>query len=215
MYRRYLWLSTLACFSVRQHVNRNVLCQVAQTCLNRSNSSSTVNKYYYCYRCCVYTSSCAWSWVHVVRQSLFNAAWLCKWKHHTLPKCSRLNAGVWRTLFAWLSPGCREKKNTLSPITHSLLLCARIICHPALLVSENGHLTQTHTVGHLCCSRPPADLFKCLPLSQQWVGLTSKRSKPVGQYTSNLPFTAKGCCCLYWYIILTISAATKNNFHYQ
>lgn len=38
-----------------------------------------------------------------------------------------------------------------SPCLRSLLL-ALIIRHPVLLMFENGHLTKTHTVGHLCFS---------------------------------------------------------------
>lgn len=54
-----------------------------------------------------------------VRRSLFSSVdRVCKWKHHTLPKCLRLNAGVWKTLFVWPSPGCAaEKENTLLTVT--------------------------------------------------------------------------------------------------
>lgn len=47
-------------------------------------------------------------------------------------------------------PGGAEKRKhyRLSVSGHSAL----IIRHPALDVSENGHLSPTHTVGNLCCS---------------------------------------------------------------
>lgn len=164
--RRYLWLSTLAAFCVRTTCKQECITPKLHTLNypgNGSDSSSSVNTYYYCYLCCVYTSSCAWVWVHDVRQSLFNAARrLCKWKHHTLPKCSRLNAAVWRTLFAWLSPGCRETENTPSQV--SVLLLSAIQLYLCLKMATLAKHTQW---GICAVAQPPADLFKCLPLLQQ------------------------------------------------
>lgn len=91
-----------------------------------------------------------------VRQSLFSAAdKVCKWKHHTLPKCTTYKCwSVKNTVCMTLWLCCREKENTVWALTCSLLLLASglfvlIICHPALLTSENGHLTKTYTVGNL------------------------------------------------------------------
>lgn len=152
---------------VWEHVNRSVLHHTPNYTGNGSDSSSSVNTYYYCYLCCVYTSPYGWVWVHGVRQSLFNAACrLCKWKHHTLPKCSRLNAAVWRTLFAWLSPGCREKENTLSQV--SVLLLSVIQLYLCLKMATLAKHTQW---GICAVAQPPADLNACLCYSSGWSSL--------------------------------------------
>lgn len=62
-HRRYLWLSTLAAFCVRTTCKQECIMPKLHTLNypgNGSDSSSSVNTYYYCYLCCVYTSSCAW-----------------------------------------------------------------------------------------------------------------------------------------------------------
>lgn len=108
----------------------------------------------------MFTPSCIWVWVCGVRQSLFNAAYRsCKWKHHTLPKCSHLNAGVWRALFAWLSVRLQREAKHFD--LHFFVLII-------LLVPKNGHLhPNAHSGGMCVIMQPPAGLFKCLFLLQQ------------------------------------------------
>lgn len=139
-----------------------------------------------------------------VRQSLFTVVdGVCKWKHYTLLTCSMSKCWSVKNIVCTTVPRlcCREKENTLSTLTHNLLLLASgfsalVICHLALLVSENGPLTKTHSVGHLCCSaatswllQMPASVTEAPALHSSGWG-TVKTVWVSGAITTNLSLTA-------------------------
>lgn len=144
------------------------------------NSSPTVNtSSYYCYPRHVYTSSCVWVWAHgdlihlCVRRSPFGAIdRVCKWKHHTLPKCSTSKCWSVKNTVCVTVPRRRKALCRLS-----LTLCSSSPQVSLLLFSvtqlylclKMTIVPNKRTVGNACCYSSAAG------------GAEFKRSEPVGQ----------------------------------
>lgn len=161
----------------------SVLCQVTTPNYtgNVSNSSAVNTSCYYCYLCHVYTSSCAWVWVHgdiihLVSDGLFLML-LAGCANENITRClnaARLNAGVWRTLFAWRSPGrAVDGRETLCRLSLTVCFSSPQVSLPLLSVIQlcsrlKMATLPKHTQWGICAvAQPPADSCKRLPLLQQ------------------------------------------------
>lgn len=150
--------------------------------------SSLLGASCYCYSPChVYTSFLCSSVsmrgynTFGVRRTPFSTVdRVCKWKHHTLPKCSTSKYWSVKKAVCMAVPRlcCRERENTVMVFAHNVFLLSPLpLPWLSLIQSENGHLTKTRSVGCQQCSIATSRLTQKIHLSynstspaQQWVG---------------------------------------------
>lgn len=134
-----------------------------------------------------------------------------------LLKCSSVKNAVCMSVPRLRREG-KQYRLTLSVPGQSAL----IIRHPALDVSENGHLSQTHTVGNLCCSAATSRLVQmpasvtAAPAQHSWrwgLFFIYFLRKGLSQW-ANTPstFTSWGTFCLSRFIILNFGLWPRVSF---